>query len=561
MSQHLPPVQPDPSVTAPTPPPLDTPARPTPLIDLARLKACLGPMAGRFDVDALAECDSTNLELARRPQAPSGTVVVADAQTAGRGRRGRTWLSRPGASLTFSLLWRFAGEAGRPERLSGLPLAVGLAVARAVETLAIPGVCLKWPNDLLLELPGDGSLAKLGGILVETSLERGGASAIIGIGLNLDAPPDPGQPAASLAMACAAAALPPPDRHTVLAALLGELAGVLDTFAREGFAALRPHWEARHAYQRQRVCLTGDHSRQEGLCLGVDDSGALTLETGAGPERHLVGDLSLRPVAPSRHGPLLILDAGNSRLKWGLRENGHWLAYGAWPWREAGDALAEVLRKHPAIASALGCKVAGDAQIAPIQALLDRANIPLRWLSPSAHAHGVRNRYQQPERLGADRWAALIGAWHRERRACLVVCAGTATTVDVLEAGPGEGVFAGGMILPGYALMRRALGQGTAQLPGEGGHYTPLPRLTEDAIATGCLAAQAGAIERMARQLPPGSPVLLAGGDADRLAPLLDHLPAVLAHGLVLDGLAHVAEATHTAASPPGHAAPPARPA
>ncbi|QEL63950.1 biotin-acetyl-CoA-carboxylase ligase [Oryzomicrobium terrae] len=530
------------------PPSLSPDAPAAPLIDLTRLKACLGPAAGRFDVDALDHCDSTNLELARRPQAPSGTVVVADAQSAGRGRRGRTWVSPPGAGLTFSLLWRFNGPAGRPERLSGLSLAVGLAVAQALESLGIAGVRLKWPNDILLQST-DAPLAKLGGILVETSLERSGAAAIIGIGLNLEAPPDPGQPVAALADACRAAGTAPPDRHTVLAAVLSELAQVLDTFARDGFAALRPAWEARHAYQQQRVCLTGEHSRQEGCCLGVDDSGALLIETGAGTERHLVGDLSLRPAVASRNGPRLILDAGNSRLKWGLRDHGHWLAYGAWPWAEAAGALAALLRQHPGIDTALGCRVAGDAQIAPLQALLDAAAIPLCWLQPSAQAHGVRNSYQHPERLGADRWAALIGAWHREQRACLVVCAGTATTVDVLQAGDGEGIFAGGMILPGYALMRRALGQGTAQLPGEGGQFTPLPRLTEDAIATGCLSAQAGAIERMARQLPAGSPVLLAGGDADRLAPLLGHLPAVLAHGLVLDGLAHIAETS-----------PPARP-
>src|SRR5574343_1391221 len=104
------------------------------LIDPVLLKSRLGSLAGRFDVDALAECDSTNSELMRRADrgAPSGTVIVADRQSAGRGRRGRSWLSAPESSLTFSLLWRFNGP---PGQLAGLSLAVGVALARSLERL------------------------------------------------------------------------------------------------------------------------------------------------------------------------------------------------------------------------------------------------------------------------------------------------------------------------------------------------------------------------------------------------------------------------------------------
>ena len=118
------------------------------LIDPVILKTRLGTWAGRFDVDALAECDSTSSELLRRAEkgAPAGTVIVADQQSAGRGRRGRQWLSAPEASLTFSLLWRFSGPASQ---LSGLSLAVGVGLARGLERLGAQGVCLKWPNDVL----------------------------------------------------------------------------------------------------------------------------------------------------------------------------------------------------------------------------------------------------------------------------------------------------------------------------------------------------------------------------------------------------------------------------
>ena len=133
------------------------------LIDPVLLKGRLGILAGRFNVDALDECDSSSSELMRRAAhgVPDGTVIVADKQTAGRGRRGRNWLSSPESSLTFSVLWRFSGNAAS---LSGLSLAVGVGLARAMESLGAAGVCLKWPNDVLLR-SGDG-FAKLAGVLI-----------------------------------------------------------------------------------------------------------------------------------------------------------------------------------------------------------------------------------------------------------------------------------------------------------------------------------------------------------------------------------------------------------
>lgn len=259
------------------------------LIDPVLLKARLGPLAGRFDVDALEECDSTSSELMRRADrgAPVGTVIVADRQTAGRGRRGRSWLSSPEASLTFSLLWRFPGGA---TRLSGLSLAVGVALARALEKLGAAGVRLKWPNDVLLEV--DGSFAKLAGILIELASDRRGTQAVIGIGLNLMAP-SADLPQAALGLAEAGVST---DRHEVLAVILGELARILDTFAVGGFRELKAVWQAHHAWQNQPVRVIEDgRELLAGRCLGVDDDGALLLETAAGIERVFAGDVSLRP--------------------------------------------------------------------------------------------------------------------------------------------------------------------------------------------------------------------------------------------------------------------------
>jgi BirA family biotin operon repressor/biotin-[acetyl-CoA-carboxylase] ligase len=266
------------------------------LIDLALLKTRLGSLAGRFDVDALDECDSTSSELLRRAElgAPAGTVIVADWQHAGRGRRGRNWLSSPESSLTFSLLWRFSGNASG---LSGLSLAVGVGLVHALESLGAQGVCLKWPNDVLLR-SGD-EYAKLAGILIELSFDGRGTQAIIGIGLNLESPPgELTQAAAGLVRACPH----PADRHDVLAAILGHLAGVLDTFAEHRFFALKMEWQRYNAWQDQFVQILGEGEEPKiGRCLGVDASGALLLGTAAGVERILSGDVSLRPVA-SPHG-------------------------------------------------------------------------------------------------------------------------------------------------------------------------------------------------------------------------------------------------------------------
>lgn len=259
------------------------------LIDPVLLKARLGARSGRFDVLALAACDSTSSELLRCAErgAPAGTVIVSDQQSAGRGRRGRQWLSAPEASLTFSLLWRFNGP---PTRLSGLSLAVGVGLARGLESLGAQGVCLKWPNDVLLRRGDD--YAKLAGILIELSSDRRGTQAVIGIGINLQCPMEElPQPAAGLNEALTVM----PERHEVLAAILVALADALEIFTVDGFFALKIDWQARHAWQGLPIQLLADEATPLlGRCLGADDDGALLLETESGTQRIFSGDVSLR---------------------------------------------------------------------------------------------------------------------------------------------------------------------------------------------------------------------------------------------------------------------------
>ncbi|MDQ5880002.1 MAG: BirA family transcriptional regulator [Pseudomonadota bacterium] len=265
------------------------PAMTAALIDPVRLKPLLGSLAARYDVDALAEGSSSSDLLLERAThgAGSGSVLVIDRQTAGRGRRGRRWASTPTASLTFSLLWRFDGGV---ERLAGLSLAAGVSLVRALTALGVNGAALKWPNDVLL------SGRKLAGILVELSSERRGMVAVIGIGINLALPPDAENldvPAAALSEL-----LPElPDRHALLAQLLIELAPVLDTFAAGGFAVLRDEWQAMHAWQGREVSVLRDgRVEMSGTCAGADADGALLIATASGLQRCLSGDLSLRAV-------------------------------------------------------------------------------------------------------------------------------------------------------------------------------------------------------------------------------------------------------------------------
>ncbi len=235
-------------------------------------------------IEVVAETGSTNADLLARCAGLAGpTLLIAEHQFAGRGRSGRSWLSAPGASLTFSLAWPFAQPVAA---LAGLPLAVGLAVAEALGRLGVT-VQLKWPNDLLK----DG--AKLGGILIETQAATPGVWAVIGIGLNLDLP-DAIEHAIGQNVANAPW-LARMDRDTLMATLTDALASMLRQFSQHGFAPLCARWNALHAYQSMAVAiLDRGATLHEGLAAGVDDSGQLLLDTPDGRISVISGDVSLR---------------------------------------------------------------------------------------------------------------------------------------------------------------------------------------------------------------------------------------------------------------------------
>lgn len=243
-------------------------------------------------VEVVDDIDSTSSELMRRMQRRDihGTALAAEWQSAGRGRRGRSWTGVFGGSLTFSLGWRFEQGAGF---LAGLSLAVGVAVARALEAEGFAGVALKWPNDLIHRH------LKFGGILIELNGDALGPSVtVIGVGLNVRLPAgarkDIAQPVTDL-VTIAGRKAPAIDRNRLLARLLAELADVLARYARDGFAPFAAEWQHRHAYQGKPVrLLLPDGAAVTGKVAGVDASGALVLADGPRRARFLSGEITLR---------------------------------------------------------------------------------------------------------------------------------------------------------------------------------------------------------------------------------------------------------------------------
>jgi type III pantothenate kinase len=236
----------------------------------------------------------------------------------------------------------------------------------------------------------------------------------------------------------------------------------------------------------------------------------------------------------------LLIDAGNSRIKWGVHDGRGWAARGAVPTAQA-NAIGSDWKSLEGIRNATASNVAGVLVAEDLQRACRERGIALAIVRSQAAQLGVTNGYREPSQLGADRWAALIGAHHAVEGHKLVVTAGTALTIDALAA---DGRFLGGLIVPGAALMRRSLDRGTAGLRLSEGAFADFPAATADAIATGAIDACVGAISRVAQRMhshgcPPGR-VVLSGGAAQEIAP---HLPMAHAfhENLVLDGLALIA--------------------
>ena len=247
---------------------------------------------------------------------------------------------------------------------------------------------------------------------------------------------------------------------------------------------------------------------------------------------------------------LLLIDAGNTRIKWALAHDdaapGDWLASGAVLHAELNHLPAQ-WQAHT-ISRAVVANVAGAKLRDQLQLMIPTTAIS--WFVSRPYLDGLRNGYRNPAQLGADRFAAALGARALEPgRALVVATCGTATTIDAISA---DGVFLGGMILPGLGLMGAALAKNTAQLPAidtTRALPTGFADNTNDAILSGCLAAQAGAIERAVAQ-HGGALCILSGGAARFIAPTLA-VPHRLVDNIVLTGL-HASAGASSPATPEG---------
>ena len=256
-----------------------------------RILFCLKPMTLRFvnQVHILGETESTNSYLLDRCQQAmrSGIVCIADSQSKGRGRRGRTWISPSGHNIYLSMCWRFSNQL---QDLSGLSLVIGLAAIRALKHYGISDLSLKWPNDVYCRG------RKLAGILVDiTSLNHSNCQAVIGIGLNrwIDA-------ASSKAIdrqwidLFSVMGHAMPSRNHLIATLLHELINVAHQFETDGFSCFHHEWAENDYLRGQRIILVTGDQKISGVACGISDAGLLMLEDEHGQQHaHSIGEVEL----------------------------------------------------------------------------------------------------------------------------------------------------------------------------------------------------------------------------------------------------------------------------
>jgi BirA family biotin operon repressor/biotin-[acetyl-CoA-carboxylase] ligase len=261
------------------------------LLDRARILAGLTPTAraGLSRLDVYPVLDSTNAYLLARAHEnwPRGAVCLTESQEAGRGRQGRAWQSPFAAGLAGSLLWRFQGS---PAALSGLSLATGIAVARALREIGVAEVGLKWPNDVVWRE------RKLGGILLESGGVAGAFYVVAGVGLNVALPAAAGalidQPWVDLREILGAERV---SRNRLATLLIGELIETFVRFESGGFADWAAEWADFDRVIGRRVSLKLPNTTVTGTARGVDATGALLLETADGRiQPYLGGEISLR---------------------------------------------------------------------------------------------------------------------------------------------------------------------------------------------------------------------------------------------------------------------------
>ena len=262
------------------------------LLDESSIKRAIGEQANFFNIEVMDITTSTNSVMMQRASEglPHASCIATNIQTAGKGRRGRKWVSELGENLTFSFLWRFNQGAAM---LSGLSLVVGIALIRTFKQLGINQALLKWPNDLLIF--HEKAYKKLAGILIELQGDMDGQSlAVIGIGINLNISKKQikkiDQPAIDLQTIIQESMNP----NNLIALIIKELARVLSEFELNGFSSLKEEWVMSHAFHEKVISLTkGDGQNVIGKVIDISDEGSLILQTNKGQQNFSSGEVVL----------------------------------------------------------------------------------------------------------------------------------------------------------------------------------------------------------------------------------------------------------------------------
>ena len=246
---------------------------------------------------------------------------------------------------------------------------------------------------------------------------------------------------------------------------------------------------------------------------------------------------------------ILVVHIGSSRMKWGLHGPRGWIAHGVTPNAEIGTLALREWQNVPRPVRAIGVNASGEAARVRTEAQLTRWRVPIEWIVPVREAAGVVNRYDEPSSLCPARWASMVAARRRALGSelfpppCIVVNAGTLITIDALDA---NGVFRGGLAMPGLRAMQKSLGESSPAWRTPPGVWRDFPTNNADASSTGVLAAATGAIEQLRTRVRRDDAAVrcyLTGGAAHDVAPHLAP-PVEVVDNLVLEGALALVEAT-----------------
>lgn len=289
-----------------------------------------------------------------------------------------------------------------------------------------------------------------------------------------------------------------------------------------------PEYQAANRDHGRPVLLLQDGEiLHEGMVLGVNGQGGLRLATAEGEKTIVSGEISLRPndnpvpQRPVRNELYLLIDGGNSQLKWAWVENGSFKEVSRAPYRDLGSLGEEWRARGGETVKIIGCAVCGEVKKSWVEAQLAR---PVEWLPSMEQALGIRNHYRNPAEHGADRWFNALGSRRFTQNACVVVSCGTAVTTDALTE---DNHYLGGTIMPGFHLMKEAMAAKTANLNRPVGKVYPFPTTTSNALASGMMDAVCGALMMMHGRLKNKTgadrqvDVIITGGGAAKVVQAL----------------------------------------